>query len=283
MTPDEASLKDSTVSVRDAARTWAPDYYITALLAPADVRDDLVTLAAFWGDTGRVALTVGEDMLGEIRLQWWRDALSTGASASGHPVADAMRALIAKRRLDVAIVDGLLDARCAELRRLPFESEATFDRYLASTEGALFRMAASIRGLDFAGSGNELLTAAAGALGRVRVALDLPYLASRSRLPLWPGALGYDYDPQDAAGRSAEGAQAVHELVRGARAALINVREAAQGVDRRLIDAMLPIALLEPYLRALETKGRDPLRDVAAISPLSRVARLTWAHVRGRI
>jgi phytoene synthase len=283
MKPDEASLKDNALPVRDAARVWAPDYYITALLASAEARDDLVTLAAFWGDTGRVALTVGEDILGEIRLQWWRDALLPGAAASGHPVADAMRTLIEKRRLDVAIVDGLLDARCDELRRLPFDSEAAFDRYLTSTDGALVRLAGSIRGLNIAGSGNELLAAAARALGRVRIALDLPYLASRSRLPLWQGALGYDYDPQDVAGRSVEGAQAVRELARGARAALANVREAAQGVDRRLIDAILPIALLEPYLRALETKGRDPLRDVAAISPLSRVARLTWAHVRGRI
>ncbi len=88
-----------------------------------------------------------------------------------------------------------------------------FDRYLASTDGALVRLAASIRGLDVTGPGDALLTTAARALGRVRIALDLPYLASRSRLPLWPGALGYDYDPQDAAGRSAEGAQAVRELV----------------------------------------------------------------------
>ncbi|MDO9384639.1 MAG: squalene/phytoene synthase family protein [Hyphomicrobiaceae bacterium] len=281
MTRGEASQQDDTL-VRDAARDWAPDYYITALLAPADLRDDLVTLAAFWGDTGRVALTVGEDMLGEIRLQWWRDALLPSAAASGHPIADAMRAVIEKRKLDAGDVDGLLDARCEELRRLPFESEAGFDGYLARTDGALLRLAASIRGLHVIEPQNDLLITAARALGRVRIALDLPYLASRSRLPLWQGALGYDYDPQEAAGRSAEGAQAMQELVRGARAALTNVRTAAQRVDRRLIDAMLPIALMEPYLRALETKGRDPLRDIAAISPFSRVARLTWAHVRGR-
>ena len=47
--------------------------------------------------------------------------------------------------------------------------------------------------------------------------------------------------------------------------------------------AFLPLALVEPYLRALERPGRDVLRSVAEIAPLTRVWRIAAAHWLGRI
>lgn len=123
------------------------------------------------------------------------------------------------------------------------------------------------------------MAAAAQAVGRARVAVDLPYFAAMARLPLWPAAIGEAADVEAASGDASE---ALRQLTRGAIAARADVRRLSSRHDRRLIDAVLPVALLEPYLRALETKGRDPLRDVAAISPLTRISRLTWAHVTGR-
>jgi 15-cis-phytoene synthase len=271
---------DRQSSVRDAARSWAPDHYIAALLAPADQRDDLLTLAAFWGETRRIATTVGEDMLGEIRLQWWRDALTAGAPPSGHPTADALQEVMVRRQLDLATIESLLDARSEELRRLPFDDEAAFDTYLMRADGGLLNLGARVRGILQDGLAKDVVDAAARGLGRVRVALDLPYFAAKARLPLWDGATGAAGPDGDAA---EEANRALAELARGARSALAEVLQLTDGADRRLIDAVLPVALLEPYLRALETKGRDPLRDVAVISPLSRVTRLTWAHVRGRL
>lgn len=281
MTPHGGLQTDRQLSVREAARNGSLDHYIAALLAPASQRDDLITLAAFWGETGRIAMTVGEDILGEIRLQWWRDALRSGAPLSGHPIADALQALMARHRIDAASIDALLDGRGDELRRLPFDDEATFDAYLRRTDGGLLKLCATVRGVGQGLLAQDFLDAAARALGRVRIALDLPYFAAKARLPLWPGAIG-EASP-DAAGGAEEARRALGHLQRGARSAQAEVLQLSKGAERRLIDAVLPVALLEPYLRALETKGRDPLRDVAAISPLSRVARLTWAHVRGHL
>ena len=71
------------------------DRYISALLAPADRRLDLMTLYAFDAELARIATTVSEPLLGEIRLQWWRDALAplltdagraaTHLERTGHP------------------------------------------------------------------------------------------------------------------------------------------------------------------------------------------------------
>ena len=65
--------------IRESARLNESDRYISALLAPRAARDDLITLAAYLGEVRRIALTVSETALGEIRLQWWRDVLSAGA------------------------------------------------------------------------------------------------------------------------------------------------------------------------------------------------------------
>ncbi|MEO1695501.1 MAG: squalene/phytoene synthase family protein, partial [Pseudomonadota bacterium] len=75
-----------------AARAHERDLYLSALLSPRDARDDLITLAAFVGDVSRIPVYVSDPMIGEIRLQWWRDTLEAGlatGASSGNPVADA--------------------------------------------------------------------------------------------------------------------------------------------------------------------------------------------------
>ena len=54
-------------------------------------RDALIALAAFSAEIEKIALQVTEPHLGEIRMQWWRDALGDAAQSqkTGHPVADA--------------------------------------------------------------------------------------------------------------------------------------------------------------------------------------------------
>ena len=76
MTDDAPSPRPPSRDVRDAARAYDRDRYLSALLAPSRARDDLVVLAAYLGEIQRVPLMIREALAGEIRLQWWRDALS---------------------------------------------------------------------------------------------------------------------------------------------------------------------------------------------------------------
>src|SRR5436309_10149749 len=65
------------------------DRYQTALFAPAGKREALLALYAFNYEIARVRETVTEPMLGQIRLQWWRevlDAAYVGRSPRNHPV-----------------------------------------------------------------------------------------------------------------------------------------------------------------------------------------------------
>jgi phytoene synthase len=69
-----------------------PDRYYAALFAPATERPHLLALYAFSGEIARVRETISGPMPGEIRLQWWRDALAGEArgSVADHPVAAAI-------------------------------------------------------------------------------------------------------------------------------------------------------------------------------------------------
>ena len=70
-TPDPTTVDVVTI----AARAHERDRYLAALLGPRPIRRDLIALAAFAGEVGRIPAFVTEPMMGRIRLQWWRERL----------------------------------------------------------------------------------------------------------------------------------------------------------------------------------------------------------------
>jgi len=52
-----------------------PDRYFASLFAPAEIRPYLFALYAFNHELARIGETVHEPMMGQIRLQWWREAI----------------------------------------------------------------------------------------------------------------------------------------------------------------------------------------------------------------
>src|SRR5499427_171057 len=90
------------------------DRYQTALFAPAARREALFALYAFNYEIARVRETVTQPMLGQIRLQWWRevlDAAYAGAPSRPHPVVIPMTAAIRDFGLTRGHFDRLIDAR----------------------------------------------------------------------------------------------------------------------------------------------------------------------------
>ena len=57
------------------------DRYLATLFAPAETRDALFALYAFAAEIGRVRDVAREPMPGEIRLQWWRDAIARDSAS----------------------------------------------------------------------------------------------------------------------------------------------------------------------------------------------------------
>jgi phytoene synthase len=277
-------------AVRHAARDFAYDWYLAALLAPQHARDDLVTLAAYAGEIARVPLTVSEPGLGAIRLQWWRDAVASGGGdgpgdvRTGNPVADRIAELARRHALPIDLLERPLAGYERELVADGFEDEAAFETYLDETWGTAFHLGARALGAPDTAAMRSLCKLAAAAYGRTRLALDLPRYLARGRLPL-PAARLAGHDPRDLPEIEARPAARalVAMLAKEAREALAEARTGLRAAPRPVRPAFLPLALVEPYLRALEDPGHDPLHEITDISPLVRVAKLWLANRRGGV
>mgnify|MGYP001499130302 CR=1 FL=1 len=273
------------LSVLDAARTFARDRYLSALLAPADARDDLLVLAAYLGEIQRIPLAVREAIAGEIRLQWWRDALAA-EGASGHPVADAIRALRDRRGLDPALLMAPIEGYGRELYEDGVADTRELAAYVEETEGAAIRLALAILG----SSGRPAAPLSgeaevARALALTRLALTLPQHLAHGRLPVPAAWVSRAGDPRgcEAEAASAAARALMDELGHAAEAALARFKAKAGRIEVRALPAVLPAALVVPALSAALRPGRDVLGSVAEIAPLSRVWKLWFAHWRGRI
>ena len=73
-------------------RRHDPDRFLTALFAPADKRDTLLTLYAFNHELARAREVVSEPPLALIRLHWWREVVE-GAQRR-HEVAEPLSAAL---------------------------------------------------------------------------------------------------------------------------------------------------------------------------------------------
>jgi phytoene synthase len=225
--------------------------------------------------------------MGEIRLQWWRDALGAAAGESaGHGVADAVRLAARTHGLPIARLDGMIDARALELAVTPFADDAALDDFLGKTDGTLFALGCRVMGL---GAGREIeaaCAAAARAYGLARLLLGLPRSLSLGRIPLAEtqvaaaGLTGADL-LAGTTGPKVEALMQAHFAQISSN--LAEARRFARQLRRPERIAFLPLALVRPYVRVLERQGGGALREEAQIVPLTRAWKIAAAHLLGRL
>jgi 15-cis-phytoene synthase len=258
----------------EVAKAWQPEHYWAALLAPEPVRAGLSALAAFAGELGRIPHLVKEPMMGEIRLQWWRDALQDPATQ--HPVAAAVQSATSRFNLPFQMLMAMTEARAFDLYPDPMTDEAAYHGYLDKTVGAVFAMGLKVSGAD----GPAALADHAGrAFGAARLLAQLPWWVSKGRVPLpagWVADAGFQVDNWQAALP-----QAAHRLVDRVATEIEADADAARRLSRELSRAqrvpLLPLATISPYLAAIR-KCPEPMRREPAVGPLSRIGRIAWAH-----
>jgi 15-cis-phytoene synthase len=275
---------DRDAAVRTIARDGDLDRYVSALFAPGACREHLFALYAFNVELARIGEQVSEPQLGEIRLQWWRDALDRASSGetTGQPVADAVGFAVRECELPRPSLAGLIDARHFDVSVKIMPDTAVLDDYLANTAGALFKLASEIcvaggpaaepRALE------QAVRAAGIAYGLTGLMRAVPVHVSRGRVDIpEDGLLRHGTSPaQLLAGEGSEGlTELLADLRETARAALGSARQHVAELPPAARPAFLPLALVEPYLSAVQKV--DPLRQVADINPLTRLWRLgTW-------
>lgn len=271
-------------AVLASARTGEPDRYLAALLAAPSARADLLVLAAFAAELARVGTVVRrEPAMAELRWQWWREAVALpAATQTGHPIADRVRALIETRGLARADLIGLIDAHAGARQPVPFATEAELDRFLTGSDGVMFALSARILA-PRTGSAPAWSAWAGRAYGLARLLFGLKASLARGHCPI-PAARLADFGlgPQALpAGPSVARARLIADLVRQARDSLARARGDATKLPREASIAVLPLALVESYLRASERAEAEPQR-LPHVAPLARLLRIAGAHWFGR-
>lgn len=265
-------------------REGDPDRYFATLFAPAASRPHLFALYAFSLTIARTREAAANPMAGEIRLQWWRDALQGEARGDvmANPVAAALTDAIVTHKLGRQPFVDLIDARVFDLYDDPMPRVNDLEGYCGETASALIRLAS----LVLAGGVEPGGAAAAGHAG---VAYGVTGLLRA--LP-WHARQGQVYLPVDLLQRSGVTRE---DIVTGRGGpGLVGVAADMRALARRHLDAyaaargtvapaaraaFLPVALVEPYLAAMERPGYDPLNSVIEIPRWRRLWRL-WRGAR---
>ena len=284
LTPEADALP---ADLLDVARQFEFERYIAATLAPSPTRLALIALAAYAADLQRIAANATQPMLGEIRLQWWRDSLQLIEKGNriGSPLADALAAAIKTYELPVAMLVAMSEARAFDLYDDPMPDEASFDGYLSKTEAIPFELALRVLGMP-AGEAGAISTPAGRIFGMTRILARLPALAASGHVPLPVTLLSVHGVSAEmlASGAYPEAVRSlVAFLIGEIRQAMAELRPRFAALSRHQRVALLPLAVVSPYLTSIQRSKRDPARDTAELAPLARVWRIAIARVLGRI
>ena len=237
------------------------DRFLVSLLAPADRRADLWALLAFNLEIARVREAVSQPIIGQIRLQWWRDAIDeiyTGKLVRRHEVVDPLAVAIAKHRLTRTHFDTLIDGRDFDLGDEPPASLAALETYLEKTSSRLLDLQLEILGVETPAAfvAARHVGVAWGLIGLVRA---LPFHVRHGRLYLPDDlmeAAHIDREALKASKSSATIAMVVRQMMDRAGALLGLAR--GLSVPRAAVPALLLSAPARLYLRRLRRAAYDP-------------------------
>ncbi|WP_158925258.1 squalene/phytoene synthase family protein [Acidisphaera sp. S103] len=124
-------------------RRHDPDRFLTALFAPSQRRDALLTLYAFNHELARAREVASEPTLALIRLQWWREVVE--GEAKRHEIASPLSEAIATGALDATRLLTIIEARETEAYA-DFETLADWRAWLLAGAGGLAAAAAAALG-----------------------------------------------------------------------------------------------------------------------------------------
>jgi phytoene synthase len=234
-----------------------PDRYFASLFWPEAARPHAHAVLAFGLEIERVRTAVSEPMLGEIRYQWWRDAIETAAPA-GNPLAEALLDTIARFNLDTARLLALIEARSFDLYDDPMPSEAALEAYLRDTSSTLFEAIARI--LVPGRLPPSCVEAAGRAYALTGLLRGLPWQVMKGQLFLPLDLLArFQLPPEHVlAHRNSPALGLVLNALRARVRTHFDAMEKGLAAAGPHAAACLPAFLCPPYLKRMEAPGLNP-------------------------
>ncbi|QFT63370.1 squalene/phytoene synthase family protein [Roseivivax sp. THAF30] len=251
---------DDLTSCAAAVERGDPGRFRAVMAAPVAARAVLFPIYAFNLEVARAPWVTSEAMIGEMRLQWWRDALAEIAEGGMVRRHDVVTPLALSLAPGMAVrLDRLVGARRWDLYPEPFEDDAHFHRYIEETGGLLLLAAASSLGpVDEAAALDAGYAAGLAAFFRA-----IPELESKGRQPMVDGR-----------------PEAVAALARGG---LERLRQARHGrISKEARPAFLATWEAEPVLKAAARAPERVKDGTLTPGPAKSAARLALMKATGR-
>ncbi|ODT48650.1 phytoene/squalene synthase family protein [Devosia sp. 63-57] len=270
----------------EALRQSDHDRYLAALVLPAEARPHVAAILAFAADVAAIRERVSGPQPGEIRLQWWNDALS----GQGHgevrqnPLADALLDTMARYGLPAGTLQRLIGARRFDLYDDPMPDLESFEGYAGETASTLLQLTAMIL------NGGEPVEPgdAAGHLGVAQAMVGhlraFGYVAAQGRIMLPWSILAANgvQEGEVFSGLESEGLHAaLSQIAELAEEHLQKARIAIAALSPKLRPAFAGIVITERQLARWKAEGR------AFMSPPDdadwrKIAVLFWWTLRQR-
>lgn len=252
---------DAEAFCADLVRAQDFGSYAASLFVSSEVRRSWLALAAFNVEVAHVRDHVSQPLPGEIRLQWWRDALISDGKGTeygaveGNPIAAELLRAIALHDLPVEAFVRLIDAHVFDVYDDPMPDMAALEAHCRDTWAALYTLRAHLLGANSPEIA-RMSEHAGIAEGLTDVMLALPRHAARRQL----------YLPADLMNLHGVVAEEIflHQASEPLKEALAHLRrEARSQIDQALMflkripiaarPAFLPLAMIGKLLARLET------------------------------
>ena len=262
-----SALESHYAACADMLRKEDPDRFFACLFAPEASRRHLHALYCFSLELARVRELVSEPLTGEIRMQWWRDALcgEGRGDVASHPIAGALIDTVEKFHLPVQALKDLVEGRSFDLYDDPMPTKGDLEGYCGETSSSLIRLASIVVAEGRDPGGAEAAGHAGVAYAITGLLRALPWHAARGQLYL-PGDIlarhGVTRDDVVSAKVTQGFCDALAEMRALARLHHQAALAAAPGMEAGARAALMPLAVVPVYLKRMEKGGYEPFRTL---------------------
>ena len=271
----------------DAVRRQDRHRYLTAVLAPPEARKRLLALYALNLELAKASEVTSEPMLAEIRLSWWREAVSElyDGRPRKHMVTEALSHSHVAHYVRRGDLEALIEVRIEDLEPERFATTGELIRFAEDSAGALAQLA--VRCLGDADRDVDVAARDVGTVwGLVGLMRSLPQSARTRRLyvpkdrlqclglrpeQFYAGSIGRQLRP------------VVGEILKIAEARIEEARQRCPRPPRWSLPVLLLAQPAGAYIDALKRQECDAFAGDVRLGPLKAPLVLAWRHWLGRL
>ena len=278
---------DSFAHAAAALRAGDRDRYLSTLVLTGAERNAVTALYAFNADVAAIRDRVSNPAPGEVRLQWWVDALegTEHGAVRSNPVADALLRVTKDYQIPAGTLLRLLNARRFDLYDDPMPDVPSFEGYAGETASTLYQLAAMIlNGGEPVEPGDAAghLGVAHALIGHLR-AFGRVSAQGRIMLPWSVFAANGVREGEIFARTESEGlVEALGQLSEMAVDHLRRAETAIAGLPSNLRPAFALAPVLRRQLELLNQRTNSPFAPAPDDPDWRKIIRLMWWSWRGR-